>query len=133
MTDQIAAAINGESCRLLVSNKLSADFAGEGRKLTGQPTAIAGDTLRVIMDMGKFQGVMAATTPTGCFITTGRLVADTVCRTSPLTLLHSSANHSMEATLQAAHQGVLDLFVCMWDPGLLPTWCVCSSRGCTGL
>lgn len=77
--------------------------AKEGERLTGQPTAIAGDTLRVIMDMGKFQGVIAATTPTGCFMTTGRLVADTVCRTSPLTLLHSSANHSMEATLQAAH------------------------------
>ena len=82
---------------------------GRGERLTGQPTAIAGDTLRVIMDIGKFQGVMAATTPTGCLITTGRLVADTVCRTSPLTLLHSSANHSMEATLQAAHQGTLDL------------------------
>ncbi len=82
---------------------------GRGERLTGQPTAIAGDTLRVIMDMGKFQGVIAATTPTGCFMITGRLVAATVCRTSPLTLLHSSANHSMEATLQAAHQGMLDL------------------------
>lgn len=60
---------------------------------------MAGDTFRVIMDIGKFQGVMAATTPTGCFITTGRLPLDTVCSTSPFTLLHSSANHSMDATL----------------------------------
>lgn len=36
------------------------------RALTVQPAARAGDTLRVIMEKGKFQGVMAATTPTGC-------------------------------------------------------------------
>ena len=29
---------------------------------TGQPTASAGDTLRVIIDMGKFHGVIAAVT-----------------------------------------------------------------------
>ena len=29
---------------------------------TGQPTASAGDTFRVIMDMGKFHGVIAAVT-----------------------------------------------------------------------
>ncbi len=106
--------------------------AGEGGRLTGQPTAMAGDTLRVIMDMGKFQGVMAATTPTGCFITTGRLLADTVCSTSPLTLLHSSANHSMEATLQAAHEGMLRLAFSCGILGLT-TWHVCSSRNCTEL
>lgn len=98
--------------------------------LTGQPTAIAGETLRVIMDMGKFQGVMAATTPTGCFITTGRLVADTVCRTSPLTLLHSSANHSMEATLQAPHQGVLCLSCAC---SILGFHHLARLQGCTGL
>lgn len=70
---------------------------------TGQPTEMAGDTLRVIMDMGKFQGVMAPTTPTGCLITTGRLLPDTVCSTSPFTLLHSSANHSMDAALRQEH------------------------------
>jgi hypothetical protein len=32
--------------------------------LTVQPAASAGATLRVIIDIGKFQGVMAATTPT---------------------------------------------------------------------
>ena len=60
---------------------------------------MAGDTLRVIMDIGKFHGVMAPTTPTGCLITTGRLLPETVCSTSPFTLLHSSANHSIDATL----------------------------------
>lgn len=34
----------------------------EGKLRTGQPAAMAGETLRVIMDMGKFQGVIAATT-----------------------------------------------------------------------
>ena len=33
-----------------------------GRERTGQPAARAGDTFRVIMDMGKFHGVIAATT-----------------------------------------------------------------------
>jgi hypothetical protein len=42
---------------------------------TGQPAASAGATLRVIMAMGKFQGVMAAHTPMGCLSTSSRLVA----------------------------------------------------------
>jgi hypothetical protein len=33
---------------------------------TVQPAASAGETLRVIIENGKFQGVMAPTTPTGC-------------------------------------------------------------------
>ena len=36
---------------------------------TGQPAASAGATLRVIIAMGKFQGVIAAQTPTGCLST----------------------------------------------------------------
>src|SRR5471030_1092996 len=40
---------------------------------TGQPAASAGAHLRVIMALGKFHGVMAATTPMGCLITTMRL------------------------------------------------------------
>jgi hypothetical protein len=40
---------------------------------TGQPAASAGAHLRVIMALGKFQGVIAATTPIGCLITTMRL------------------------------------------------------------
>ena len=35
---------------------------------TVQPAANAGATLRVIMALGKFQGVIAATTPTGCLM-----------------------------------------------------------------
>jgi hypothetical protein len=34
-----------------------------------QPAASAGPTLRVIIAAGKFQGVMSAATPTGCFTT----------------------------------------------------------------
>ena len=37
------------------------------------PAASAGPALRVIMAAGKFQGVMAATTPIGSFSTTMRL------------------------------------------------------------
>ena len=44
-----------------------------GLKTTEQPTAIAGATFLVIMAFGKFHGVIAPTTPTGCFITTIRL------------------------------------------------------------
>jgi hypothetical protein len=37
-----------------------------------QPAASAGPALRVIIAAGKFQGVIAAQTPTGCLITTMR-------------------------------------------------------------
>jgi len=40
---------------------------------TVQPAASAGAHFRVIMAVGKFQGVMAQTTPTGCFKTKRRL------------------------------------------------------------
>ena len=43
-----------------------------------QPAASAGPTLRVIIAFGKFQGVIAAQTPTGCLMTRMRRVA-TVC------------------------------------------------------
>jgi hypothetical protein len=39
--------------------------ARAGRKTTEQPAASAGATLRVTIPAGKFQGVSAATTPTG--------------------------------------------------------------------
>ncbi len=38
-----------------------------------QPAASAAPALRVIMAFGKFHGVIAATTPIGCFSTTMRL------------------------------------------------------------
>lgn len=68
---------------------------------TVQPAASAGATLRVIMDMGKFQGVIAATTPTGCLSTSMRRLVDTVSSTSPHTRRPSSANHSTDAALQS--------------------------------
>jgi len=46
-----------------------------GFKTTVQPAPIAGPALRVIMANGKFHGVMHATTPIGCLITTIRLSA----------------------------------------------------------
>jgi hypothetical protein len=70
------------------------------RALTVQPAASAGATLRVIMENGKFQGVMAATTPTGCLSTTKRRSGSTDDSTSPSTRFASSANHSIDAALQ---------------------------------
>ena len=46
-----------------------------GFATTVQPAASAGAHLRVIIAMGKFQGVIDATTPIGCLMTTMRLSA----------------------------------------------------------
>ncbi len=46
-------------------------FAGRATKL--QPAASAGPALRVIMALGKFQGVIEAATPMGCLSTMIRL------------------------------------------------------------
>jgi hypothetical protein len=62
---------------------------------TVQPAASAGATLRVIMAIGKFQGVIAAHTPIGCFITITRRSGIQLGMTSPYVRLPSSANHSM--------------------------------------
>ncbi len=48
-----------------------------------QPTANAGATLRVIMAMGKFQGVIAAVTPIGSLSTTMRRPLTFCGMTSP--------------------------------------------------
>ena len=58
----------GLGCLRLSRTWLHADRRARGRgcSLTVQPAASAGATLRVIIDMGKFHGVMAPTTPTGC-------------------------------------------------------------------
>ena len=61
-----------------------------------QPTASAGPALRVIMAAGKFHGVMAATTPTGCLMTTMRASDLKVGMVSPLMRLASSAKNSMK-------------------------------------
>ncbi len=54
-----------------------------GRTSDEHPAARAGATLRVIMACGKFHGVMAETTPTGCLRTRSRLVGSVVGITSP--------------------------------------------------
>ncbi len=46
-----------------------------GLHTTVHPAASAGAIFRASMAFGKFQGVMHATTPTGCLITTTRLSA----------------------------------------------------------
>ena len=38
-----------------------------------QPAASAGETLRVIIEQGKFHGVMAPQTPIGCLIASSRI------------------------------------------------------------
>ena len=45
-----------------------------GLTTAAQPAASAGPTLRVTIAWGRFHGVIAATTPTGCLITTSRLL-----------------------------------------------------------
>ncbi len=56
----------------LFANSTSANaesgVSAAGFSTMAQPTASAGATLRVIIALGKFQGVIAATTPIGCLI-----------------------------------------------------------------
>jgi hypothetical protein len=65
------------------SARAESGVSSGGLTTTVQPAAMAGATLRVIMAMGKFQGVIAATTPIGCFSTRMRLPAAWVGMTSP--------------------------------------------------
>jgi hypothetical protein len=62
-----------------------------------QPAASAGAAFRVIIAFGKFQGVIAATTPTGCLMQTMRLSLAGPGMTSPSIRFASSPNHSMKA------------------------------------
>jgi hypothetical protein len=57
--------------------------APAGLMMTVQPAASAGETLRVIIEDGKFHGVIAAQTPTGCLITMSRRSLPMVGITSP--------------------------------------------------
>mmetsp|Transcript_20951 Transcript_20951/g.65136 ORF Transcript_20951/g.65136 Transcript_20951/m.65136 type:complete len:225 (-) Transcript_20951:391-1065(-) len=66
--------------------------ASAGLTTAVQPAASAGATLRVIIALGKFHGVMAATTPIGCLSTSSRRSADGACKISPFTRRASSAN-----------------------------------------
>jgi len=54
-----------------------------GLTTTGQPAARPGATLRVIIASGKFHGVIAAQTPTGCLTTTSRVLAAGLGMVSP--------------------------------------------------
>src|SRR5262249_35805839 len=75
----------GKPARCASSANASAEngVASAGLMTTVQPAASAGETLRVIIDDGKFHGVIAAHTPTGCLIAIRRLSFHTVGITSP--------------------------------------------------
>ncbi|MCY1439393.1 hypothetical protein D9M71_556270 [compost metagenome] len=51
------------------SARADSGVSSDGLTTMVQPAARAGAHLRVIMALGKFHGVMAATTPTGCLST----------------------------------------------------------------
>ena len=51
---------------------------------------------RVIMALGKFQGVIMAATPMGCLMNNISLLETGLAATSPWILLASSLNHSMK-------------------------------------
>ena len=61
----------GMPARCASSATASADsgVCSAGLMITGQPAASAGATLRVIIAIGKFHGVIAAHTPIGCLMT----------------------------------------------------------------
>src|ERR1035441_2364288 len=65
----------GQPARSANSANASGEKGGSpaGLTTTVQPAARAGATLRVIMAMGKFHGVIATQTPIGSLITTRRL------------------------------------------------------------
>jgi hypothetical protein len=75
----------GMPARCASSATASADsgVCSAGLITTGQPAASAGATLRVIIAIGKFQGVIAAHTPIGCRITRKRLLASVLGIVSP--------------------------------------------------
>ena len=54
-----------------------------GFRTTVQPAASAGDTLRVIIEHGKFHGVIAPQTPIGCLIASSRASERCVGMVSP--------------------------------------------------
>ena len=92
-------AINGLNTELaeLVDSANTAKASAEkgvwlaGLITTGQPTPKAGAHFLVIIVLGKFQGVIAPTTPTGCLITTILLSGSGSGIISPYTLFTSSA------------------------------------------
>ena len=75
----------GTPARSASSAKANADngVSSAGFTTTVHPAAMAGVTLRVIMALGKFHGVIAATTPIGCLMTRMRASALWAGMTSP--------------------------------------------------
>ncbi len=65
----------------------------DGLTMIGHPAARAGAHLRVIMALGKFHGVIAAQTPTGCLRVIKRRSALGAGMVSPYERRASSANH----------------------------------------
>ncbi|MCY1383679.1 hypothetical protein D9M69_718300 [compost metagenome] len=63
--------------------KADSGVSSDGLRISVQPAARAGPTLRVTMARGKFQGVMAATTPMASLVTTMRASALWLGITSP--------------------------------------------------
>src|SRR5258706_6803979 len=86
----------GTPARCASSASASAErgVCSAGLTTTVHPAASAGATLRVIIALGKFQGVIAAQTPIGSLSTSNRLSGAWVGIVSPYTRLPSSANHS---------------------------------------
>jgi hypothetical protein len=65
----------GNPARAASSASASAEngVCSAGLSTMVQPAASPGETLRVIIALGKFHGVMAPTTPMGCLMTMRRL------------------------------------------------------------
>jgi hypothetical protein len=88
----------GIPARLARTPSANAEYGvnSDGLMTTVQPAARAGAALRVIIALGKFQGVIAATTPIGCFCTRMRPFAEGDEIVSPWMHRASSANHLMK-------------------------------------
>ena len=87
----------GKPARSARTPSASADkgVADAGLTMTGHPAAKAGAAFRVIMELGKFQGVMAAATPIGWRMARGCLPIHGEGMTSPYARRPSSANQSI--------------------------------------
>ena len=72
MTERIPLGRPARSASTAIASADSGVSAA-GRATKAQPAAMAGAALRAIIALGKFQGVIEATTPTGCLITVRRL------------------------------------------------------------
>src|SRR5699024_8607891 len=82
------------SSKILTISIADNGVSGDGFNTAVQPAASAGPSVRVIMDEGEFQGVIAPTTPTGCGMTSIRLDETDDGIHSPYALEASSAYHN---------------------------------------